>query len=457
MSFDPFATATDLTARLRAKEVSSRELLRDHLDRVTAHNGDVNAVVTLDAERALREASAADDEAARGEWRGPLHGLPMTVKDCFETEGLRTICGDPALADYVPQADALAVARLKAAGAIVFGKTNTPWQTLDIQTYNAVFGTTNNPWDVSRIPGGSSGGSAAALAAGLTSLELGSDIGGSIRVPAHFCGVFGHKPSWGIVPERGHIPGPPGSLHRRDINCNGPLARSVDDLELALDVIAGPDELDGAGWRLHLPAARQKRLADFRVAAWLDDAFCPLEKASAVVLDSAATRLAAAGARIDRAARPGFGLEEALAVLNPLLQGAISGITQSPMTHREWLELEQKRQVLRRRWAEFFTKFDVLLLPVLFTTAFPHTQEGDFQTRTIEVDGVARAYRETTNYTVFIGGVHLPSTVIPVGRTASGLPVGVQIVGNFLDDRTTLAFGREASDVLGGFVAPPGY
>ncbi len=457
MSIDPFATATELTGALRRKEISSRELLRDYLDRVSAHNGEINAVVTLDADRALKDASAADDEGARGDWRGPLHGLPITIKDCFETEGLRTTCGDPALTDYVPTQDALAVARLKASGAIVFGKTNTPWQTLDVQTYNAVFGATNNPWDVTRVPGGSSGGSAAALAAGLTTLELGSDIGGSIRIPAHCCGVFGHKPSWGIVPERGHIPGPPGSLHRRDINCNGPLARSVDDLELALDVIAGPDELDTAAWQLHLPQPRHTRLQDFRVAAWLDDPFCKLQRASLGVLEGAVTKLGAAGALVDCDGRPPFGLEEALDVLNPLLQGAISGITQTSIPHHEWLALEQKRQVMRRQWAHFFSRFDVLLLPVLFTAAFPHTPEGDFQSRTITVDGGERRYRDVTAWTVFVGGVHLPSTVIPAGRTQSGLPVGVQVVGNFLDDRTTLAFARAASAELGGFQRPPGY
>ena len=457
MTIDAYSTATEITSALRRKEVSSREMLDLYLARVAAHNPAVNAVVALDADRARAAAAAADEAAARGEWLGPLHGLPITIKDCFETEGIVTTCGDPLLAEYVPDRDALAVARLKAAGAIVFGKTNTPLQTLDGQTYNAVYGTTNNPWDLSRTPGGSSGGAAAALAAGMTPLDLGSDIGGSIRLPAHHSGVFGHKPSWGIVPERGHIPNQAGSLHKRDINVNGPLARGVDDLELALDVIAGPDELDAIGWKLKLPPARHATLRDFRVAAWLEDPFCPSDEAMLAVHNTAAAAIERAGATIDRTARPGFSLKEAVDVFNPLIQAAISPGTRAEISHREVIAADELRQTMRRQWATFFRQFDVLLAPVMLTTAFPHMQEGDFRTRKFRVNGADRPYLEMTTWTGLVGGALLPSTVIPVGLTQSGLPVGIQVIGNFLEDRTTLAFARLASELLGGFRRPPGY
>ena len=236
----PFRSATELCRALAAREISSRELLELHLARVEALDPRVGAVVTLDADRARKRADEADAALARGERWGPLHGLPITVKDCWETAGLRTTCGAESLRDHVPQTSAVGVQRLLDAGAVLFGKTNTPKWTLDWQTYNDLFGITRNPWNPERTSGGSSGGSAAAVCAGLSPLEFGSDIGGSIRIPSHCCGVYGHKPTWGIVPLRGHIPGPPGSLYEKDINVGGPLARCAEDLGLALDVLAGP-------------------------------------------------------------------------------------------------------------------------------------------------------------------------------------------------------------------------
>lgn len=457
MTVDAYTTATAAAAALRRKEISSRELLDLYLARIEQHNPALNAVITLAVDRARAEAARADDLAAKGDWLGPLHGLPMTVKDSFETAGMRTVCGDPALAAHVPEADALAVARLRSAGAVIFGKTNTPKQTLDHQTFNAVFGTTNNPWDLARVPGGSSGGSATALAAGFSPLELGSDIGGSIRVPAHCCGVFGHKPSWGIVPERGHIPGAPGSLHRRDVNVNGPLARSAEDLELALGIIAGPDELEAAGWRLDLPPARTRDLPSFRVAAWLDDPSCPSERAMLDVFEAGVASLRQAGAVIDTEARPPFSLSEALAMYYPLLVGALSPGNDNPMTHAAWIARDETRQRFRRQWAAFFERYDVLLAPSLFTSAFEHTQEGDGGTRVLHVDGIERSYRDCITWAAMAGAALLPATAMPVGVTAAGLPAGWQVIGPYLEDRTTLAFAAAASEVLGGFRRPPGY
>lgn len=291
-----YVSARDLAARIRNKDVSSREALDFFLARVERLDAGINSVVTLDAERARREADEADAALARGERRGPLHGVPMTIKDSFQTKGMRTTSGTPELEDFVPEEDAWPVARLREAGAVVFGKTNLPLYAGDLQSYNAIFGTTNNPFDPARTPGGSSGGSAAALACGFTPLELGSDIGGSIRLPSHMSGVVGHKPSYGIVPAHGQIPGPPGTLTLADLAVAGPMARSVDDLALGLDVMAGPNRWERPAWRLTLPEPRHAALRDYRIAAWLDDVACPVDSGVRALLDRAATALGAEGA-----------------------------------------------------------------------------------------------------------------------------------------------------------------
>ncbi|HXA11144.1 MAG TPA: amidase family protein, partial [Mycobacterium sp.] len=275
-----------LAEAIRCREVSSRELLDHYLTRVERLNPPLNAVVTLDPEGARSAADAADAALARGEVGGPLHGVPMTIKDTYETAGMRTTCGVAAW-DRVPERDADAVQRLRSAGAVIFGKTNTPALAGDWQTFNPIFGTTNNPWDIARTTGGSSGGSAAAVATGMTALELGSDIGGSIRVPSHWCGVCGHKPSWGIISQRGHLPPAPGALSGGDLSVVGPLARDVEDLELALDVVAGPAGHQAVGWRLALPPARATTLRELKLAVWLDDPAYPVEADVRVVLESA--------------------------------------------------------------------------------------------------------------------------------------------------------------------------
>ncbi len=265
MSDLPFQSASRLTAAIRDKRLGSAELLELYLGRVERYNPALNALVATDFEAARARAAEADAALARGELWGALHGLPITVKESFNIAGLPTTWGIPARADNRPAANALAVDRLIGAGAVPFGKTNVPFQLADWQSYNDVYGTTNNPWDRTCGPGGSSGGAAAAVAAGLTGLEVGSDIGGSIRNPAHSCGIYGHKPTWGILPPRGHAM--PGILAPSDISVIGPLARAPQDLALALDALAGPDLLDAAGWRLELPAPTKTTLKDFRVAA----------------------------------------------------------------------------------------------------------------------------------------------------------------------------------------------
>ena len=406
------------------------------------------------------------------------------MKDSIETEGLRTTSGAERLATHVPERDAAAVKRLTRAGAVIFGKTNTPEFTFDWQTSNALHGTTNNPWDETRSPGGSSGGSAAAIAAGFTALEVGSDIGGSIRIPAHCCGIFGHKPTWGIVPQRGHIPGLPGSLIETDINVLGPLARSVGDLELALDVLSGPGELDARAWRLELPPARRDRLSDFRVAAWLDDPACAVDSEIRMCLEQKVEQLRKAGARVDDRARPACDLGEMIRIYRRLLApitsatlddaqfaGFETAVRERPgpeadeysdflrdlvMTHHGWLSAHEAREGLRAVWDAFFRDYDVLLCPVSAVAAIPHDHSQPISLRSLVINGRKRSYTDQFGWMGPIGAMKLPATVAPAGRTAGGLPIGVQIVGAHLEDRTTLAFARLFAEEFGGFESPPG-
>jgi amidase len=312
---DPFSSAIGIAAAIKDGQVASREVLDVFLDRVRRLDGAVNSVVTIDEDGARAACVAADDAIARGDEVGPLHGVPITIKDSWQTAGMRTTSGAPELAGFVPTEDAWPVARLREAGAVVYGKTNLPLYAGDFQTYNEVFGTTTNPFDASRTPGGSSGGPAAALACGFTPLELGSDIGGSIRLPSHMTGVMGHKPSYGIVPTHGQVPGPPGTLTQADLAVGGPMARSVDDLSLALSVLAGPDRWNRPAWRLELPPPRP---APLRIGAWLDDDRCAVEPAVAAVLEQAAATLGAT------AVQPGFTLAKAAETFFALLQAALS-------------------------------------------------------------------------------------------------------------------------------------
>lgn len=482
----PFRSATELLAALDRRETSSEELLRLFLSRAETLRGAVNAVVTLDAGRAVAEARRCDAERAAGALRGPLHGLPVTVKDSFETEGLLTTSGGtPELMGHVPARDSVVVARLKAAGAVVFGKTNLSTQAMDIQTYNAAFGTTNNPWDAGRTAGGSSGGSAVAMSCGLSALEVGSDLGGSIRIPAAFCGVFGHRPSYGIVPTRGHIPGPPGSLAAPDLETAGPIARSADDLDLALRLLAGPDESQGVAWRLELPPPRRRGLSEYRLAAWLDDPGAPVDTALRERLEAVIGELRAAGAEVDTTARPGFTLAENARLFMRVLYGSMSSglpdaqfqklraraaalaldddsfaarLTRDTVqSHREFDLAREERERQRARWAEFFTRYDALLCPVFPTPAFPHDQSPNIGRRTLSVIGAAQPYLGTLlGWPALAGLSSLPGTAAPVGFTREGLPAGIQVVGPYLEDRTAIAVAKHVAEVAGGYVRPPG-
>jgi len=362
------ATATELAAALRCRQLSSRELLELYLERIERLNPALNAVVTLDVDRARAAASVADEDAAHDRWHGPLHGLPITIKDAIEVGGLRSTGGAVELAGHVPSADAPAVARLQAAGAIVFGKTNCPRWSGDLQTYNELFGTTNNPWSPDRVPGGSSGGAAAAVAAGFTAFEMGTDIGGSVRIPAHCCGVFGLKPSFGVVPQRGYLDHVGGGTTDPDINVFGPIARGAQDLDLLLGVLAGPSPEQSIAWRVELPAPRQAGVGDYRVGVWLEEPGVPADREQQGVLRAAADRLADAGAKVEDAHPPvDFGAQRDLffqliaAAISPRLPGdageSIAG------SHRAWLAADERRAGFRASWARWFETYDILLCP----------------------------------------------------------------------------------------------
>ncbi len=467
-------SATELTGLLRSRRLGSRELLDEYLRRIDERNPALNAVVTLDVEGACSAARAADEMAARGAELGPLHGLPITVKDVLQTAGLRTTCGAEEFADFVPTTDAVVVQRLRAAGAIIFGKTNTPAYAGDAQTFNTLFGTTNNPWDLARSPGGSSGGSAAAVGAGLTGLCLGSDMGGSIRMPAGYCGVFGLRPSQGLVPLRGHLPPPPGTLSEPDLAVIGPLARDVDDLTLVLNAIAGPVAEDAPGWSFRLPPVR----ATARLGFQPDAAHCPVDAEVLTVLHAAVDALVAAGFPVDIGSPVDLGASADLC--NRMLQaetapyltddhyreliGAAAGDPARP--HTRWAAMvtasardaglaRESRSRVRAQWAEYFRDHDVFLCPVTPNTAMLHDQNPDPDARWITVNGRQVPYWQQTRWVFPVTPPGLPVVVVPVGFTPAGLPVGMQVVGPRLEDGTVLAMAHRISEVVGGYRPPP--
>lgn len=478
-----FLPAVKLAELVQSRKVGALELLEHFLARVDRYNSRLGAVCLLDVENARRAARAADRALSKGEPVGPLHGVPMTVKESFDVTGLATTWGKPELKDNVASEDALAVRRLRNAGAVVFGKTNVPVMLADWQTFNPLYGTTNNPWDVTRVPGGSSGGAAAALAAGLTGLEIGSDIGASIRNPAHYCGVYGHKPTYEICSGQGHRLPP--FITGNDIAVIGPLARSAADLEVALRTIAGPDEIDGTGWSLQLPRPRRRNWRDWRIAVVRNAETAEVDQAVQDRLQAVADFAARKGARVSDTARPAIDLHEAHRVFIQLLRAATSRsqsdeqfarnlvrarkrklasddyeswmLQANTMYHRDWLSYDEARHRMRLQWAEFFKEWDVLLCPAAASTAFPHNQKGERWERMVKVNGKPQPSTTQMFWAGYSGMAYLPSTVAPAGLAADGLPVGVQIVGPQYGDLTCIAFARQLEKDFGGFAAPAGY
>lgn len=480
-----YRSAFTIAQDIKAQRISAREVLEFFLARIARFNPALNCVVALDEPGARARADEADAAAARGEDWGPLHGVPVTIKDALSTRGLVTVGGIPECRDNIPAENALAVQSYIDAGANIFGKTNVPFMSADLQSFNEVYGTTNNPWNTDRTCGGSSGGAASALAAGLTPLELGSDIGGSIRTPSHFNGVYGHKPSFGIVPSRGHLPPGEGVLSEGDLSVVGPLGTCVDDLEAALDLVARPMPEDAPAWKLDLPPATFTDPSKLRVAVWSDDAFCPVEEDVKQSIEEAGNSLAAIGAHVDREARPDFdprdndinyslllmaemggGMPDAVFegasamvaasdptdMSQPLLQ--MRGIA---LSHRSWLRQNEKRLKIRAAWTRFFQNFDVLLCPCAMVPAFPHDHNPDMHARVLQVNGQTRPYTDILWWAGLTLNAYLPVTAAPVGLSKDGLPIGVQLVAPFLGDRSSLAVARLLEKHHRAFTPPPGY
>ena len=436
------ATAGSLAAALAAREVSAVELFDEALRVIEAKDGPINAVVVRDFDRALAAAKAADAALARGE-RRPLLGVPMTVKESNNIAGLPTTWGLAPFKGWTPSADSVGVTRLKTAGAVILGKTNVPPSLGDWQSANPIYGRTNNPHDLGRSPGGSSGGGAAALAAGMVPLEFGSDIGGSIRVPAHFCGVYGHKPTFDIIPTAGHAPptieGPGGTVEFAVV---GPLARSAADLELALDALAGPVDDEAVGYRLSLPSPRGAALADYRVLVLLDHPVCATDAEVAGPIEALADQLAGLGAKVsDRCdAVPDLAAahQTYMSMMgNIMSRGAPDA--QAVIDAHAWMAGLDAIARCRAAWREVFGAFDVVLAPPFGLPAFPHT-DAPWPERRLIVNGKETPYGAQLAWPGVATFPGLPSTCAPIAKTAAGLPVGVQIIGPRFEDRTPIAF-----------------
>jgi len=482
-----YCSAKELVEALQTRKVSASELADHTIARIEALDKRLNAVVVRDFARARQAAAAADLALARGE-RRPLLGIPITIKEAFNVAGLPTTWGFPQFTDFVPKEDALIVSRLKRAGGVVLGKTNVPLGLRDFQCYNDVYGTTNNPWDTSRSPGGSSGGSAAALAAGFGPLSFGSDIGGSVRVPAHFCGIYAHKPTSGMVPFRGYGMPPSPPLPRDiDLAVIGPMARTATDLTLALDVIAGPDEeREGGGYRLALPPSRHKNLRSFRVLVTDTHPLMPTNRVVRTAIGRLAERLEKTGVKVARAsvllpnlvesARlyvmllasvKGAGLpcdryaeaQRLATALTPDDHSLAAAHTRgSVISHRDWLTIDEARARLRQQWSLLFREWDVMVYPPAAVPAFPHDHSLPIEARHLEIDGKSYPYSDAC----FVWAdpattCGLPATVAPIDLSPTGLPIGVQIIGPYLEDRTTITFAALLEREFGGFLAPPGY
>ncbi|PWW63514.1 amidase [Actinokineospora spheciospongiae] len=478
-----FRSAEELLAALRAGEVTSVELTDEAIAGIERDDEVVNAICVPDFDRARAAARGADRARARGEDR-PLLGVPVTVKECYDMAGLPTTWGMPQHRDHVPAEDAVQVSRLKAAGAVVLGKTNVPLGLQDIQSFNEIHGTTNNPWDRTRTSGGSSGGSAAALASGFGALSIGSDLAGSLRTPAHFCGVYAHKPTLGLAATRGMVAPPAQALPvDLDLAVVGPMARTARDLELLLEVMAGPDPLThGIAYDVALPPARHGRLADFRVLV-LDEH--PLIATGAAVragVDRVADALTDGGARVERRSPLLPDLTEAATLYTQLLfSGTVArfpveaheqlrtraaalgaddqGLEATRLramvfSHHDWLQANTRRELHRHGWRQLFAEFDAVVCPITPTPAFPHDHDPDLMRRRVDVDGVEYPYFDQLVWAGLATMPGLPATAIPAGRSPEGLPVGVQLIGPMFEDRTPLRLAELLEREIGGFRAP---
>ncbi len=493
VTFDPdFGTAVQAIKAIRAGAISSRELTRHIFKRIRKYNEKINAFVTLNEEKAMQRARKADEAQAAGKPWGPLHGLPILIKDQYRTAGLRTTCGFPHLADYVPGENAVAVQRLLDAGAIIVGKTNTPIGGGDIQTYNKVAGTTNNPWDPTKTSGGSTGGGAAALAAGLGFLELGGDLAGSIRTPSNFCGVCGHKSTLNLVPLQGSVPPLPGKVDvsfnlagLTDLTVAGPLARSVADLKLELGIIAGPAPEDAISLRWAMPKPRKQKLKDYKIGYVTDDPFCPVDPDIRAIVSQTVDILRREGVKVSEGWPEGIALADVFNAYFKLLTAYLSpspiftesvleriksrfdepygdyerkrfeGLT---MSHKDWYYLSAFRHISRLAWQTYFKQYDAFIMPANCVAAFPHnTHDSNMYGRVIESPDHPRYYGEAFKWISVATLAGCPVTVIPAGKTKTHLPVGIQIMAPYMEDGTSLDLAMKIESILGGFTPPPGF
>jgi amidase len=477
-----FLPAVALAAKVRSREIGCLELLNHFIARHQKYHTAINAIVFSDIDRARERAEVADRALARGDKVGPLHGVPMTVKECFALEGTPATFGLPRFRNNVAKRNALAVDRVLVAGANIFGKTNVPPWLAEGQSDNEVYGRTNNPWDLARTPGGSSGGAAAAVSAGLSALELGTDISGSVRNPAMFCGLFAHKPTWGICPKRGTSHDD--AIAEPDISVVGPIARSADDLEAVLRAVAGPDEMDAVGYRLDLPPPIAERLDDFRVALLLEDPVGEVDESVRAPLERLGTFLERQGTKVVYGARPDIDSQEIFRLFMTLVRAATStrltdaefsdavgaartadlagddrvafALRGNTLSHREWHLLNEARHRYRLKWRDFFRDYHLLLCPSFGTPAPRHMKEPVAQ-RMLTINGRSRRLTNQMFWAGFSGLPYLPSSIAPLGLTAEGLPVGVQIIGPQYHDLTCIHFARLLEQHYRAFTPPPGY
>lgn len=477
-----FLSASEIAKKIREREISAEAVVETHLKHIAQHNPALNAIVTSNEPNARRRAKEADEALEQGEVWGPLHGVPITIKDSLETEGLRTTSSFKPLADHIPRQDATVVARMRAAGAVILGKTNMPMLAGDVQTNSPLFGVTNNPWDLSRTPGGSTGGGAAAVAAGLSPLEIGSDIAGSIRIPSHFCGVFGLKPSEHRVPLTGHIPEPPGAPKGvRHIAVVGPLARSVEDLRLALSIIAGPDNREWEVPPVPLQSPPALSLKEYRFA-WTDEfAGVPVTAETKNALAELANKLTDRGCYVEKCGPPNFDFHGAwftygemyggevgstmpavprfLTALqfirwrkhSPIIQGAVRGMDLSMTAYVKALT---RRDGFIAALESFLEPWDGWLCPAAAVPAFPHCKTG----KPILVDEERVSYyMAAMGFTSIFSLTGNPVVVLPLTLSGEGLPIGVQVVGRRWRDMELLNAAEALTGVTGSFRRPMGF
>jgi amidase len=487
-----FQSAVNLVKAIQDRKISSSELLELYIERYERFNPSINAIVETDFETARARARQADEALTNNENWGPLHGLPMTIKDYIAVAGMHCTYGSPIHKEHLPTTNAGVVQPLIDAGAIIFGKTNLPLWATGSQSFNEVYGQTNNPWDLTRTPGGSSGGAAAAIAAGLTGLEIGSDMGGSIRSPAHFSGVYGHKPTYGIVPIHGQQP--PHKIFsidyapEQDLTVTGPLARSASDLDMVMGLVVRPPIFQRNAMKINLPAPRKKTLKDYRIGFWIEDPLYSPDNEVGDCLEKLVSSLSKKGAKIEEK-KPDIKFERIYEVFFELMILANAWTIPGDIfdsllikskelnekdqsidawhtrivtkTYRDWQFLNAERSMARQKWADFFKEYDVLLCPAMRLAAFPHDHTMTLETPqriTTKLNEQNIPHADVILPWAGLASVsYLPATVAPIGLTSNGLPVGVQIIGPYLDDRTSIHFAKLIEENLGEFCPPPGF